>query len=104
MKHYRFLLPAALALLLLPAACSAPRAARDLPPTWVWERDQDRIHPDDGTLNVWEGFTVKPGRFAAGPRPRPEYNDGGDITCRSCPRFSRSARNPDRRRNGAVRA
>lgn len=66
MKPCRALLPAALALLLLLTACSAPRAARDLPPTWVWERDQDRIHPDDGTLNVWEGFTIKPGRFAAG--------------------------------------
>lgn len=66
MKPYRTLLTAALALLLLLPACSAPRAARDLPPTWVWERDQDRIHPDDGTLNVWEGFTVKPGRFVCG--------------------------------------
>ncbi len=63
MTPRRTLLSAGLALLLLLAACSAPRAARDLPPTWVWERDQDRIHADDGTLNAWEGFAVKPGRF-----------------------------------------
>ncbi len=65
MQPRHFLLLAALALLLSTAACSAPRAARDLPPTWVWDRDQDRIHPGDGTLNAWEGFTAKADRFEA---------------------------------------
>ena len=56
---------AALLVMLLLAGCSRP-ASRDLPPTLMWDKDQERIHPADGTLNVWEGFTVKEGHFAAG--------------------------------------
>ena len=50
--------------LLLSFACSKP-PSRDLPPTLMWDKDQERIHPADGTMNVWEGFTVQQDHFAA---------------------------------------
>ncbi len=53
-----------LLLLLLSAGCSkAP--SRDLSPTMLWHKDQARISPDDGTLNVWEGFRIDEDAFTA---------------------------------------
>ena len=50
--------------LLLSSGCSKS-PSRDLPPTLMWDKDQDLIHPSDGTLNAWEGFTVTGDHFAA---------------------------------------
>jgi len=50
-------------LLLSPGCSKSP--SRDLPPTLMWDKDQDLIHPSDGTMNVWEGFTVTDDHFAA---------------------------------------
>ena len=50
-------------LLLSPGCSRSP--SRDLPPILLWEKDQNLIHPSDGTMNVWEGFAVKEGYFEA---------------------------------------
>ncbi len=50
--------------LLLSSGCSKS-PSRDLPPTLIWDKDQTLIHPADGTMNVWEGFSVHETHFAA---------------------------------------
>jgi arylsulfatase len=50
-------------LLFIPGCSREP--ARDLPPTIVWHKDQNLIRPQDGTLNVWEGFRVDKDAFTA---------------------------------------
>ena len=50
-------------MLLLPGCSKSP--SRDLPPTLLWAKDQNRIHPSGGTMNVWEGFRVDKDAFAA---------------------------------------
>jgi arylsulfatase A-like enzyme len=50
-----------------PVACGRKReVCRDLPASIVWEKDQSRIHPGTGTMNVWEGWAVKDDHFEAG--------------------------------------
>jgi arylsulfatase A-like enzyme len=44
-------------LLILPWACSRQRDFRDLPPTLIWERDQEIVSPAQGGENFWMGFT-----------------------------------------------
>ncbi|MFH2107979.1 MAG: hypothetical protein ABII93_04860, partial [Chrysiogenia bacterium] len=50
-------------LMLFPGCSRSP--SRDLPPTLLWAKDQNRIHPTDGTMNVWEGLRVDRDAFAA---------------------------------------
>jgi len=38
-------------------ACMGPRGSRELPPTLIWEKDQDLISPGRGGGNFWQGFT-----------------------------------------------
>ncbi len=50
--------------LLLSGGCSkAP--SRDLSPTMLWHKDQTRVSPEDGTMNVWEGFRTDKDAFTA---------------------------------------
>jgi len=52
-----FLLP-----LLLVTGCSqAP--SRDLPSSLMWDKDQFRISPADGAMNIWEGFRIEKDHF-----------------------------------------
>ena len=60
-KNLLFLLLTAL--LLFPGCSKSP--SQDLPPTLLWAKDQNRIHPTGGTMNVWEGFRVNKDAFAA---------------------------------------
>ena len=62
MKKY-FLLLLVAVLLLLPGCSKSP--SQDLPPTLLWAKDQNRIHPSGGTMNVWEGFRIDKDAFAA---------------------------------------
>jgi arylsulfatase A-like enzyme len=48
-------------LLFIPG-CSR-EASRELPSTIVWHKDQNLIRPENGTMNVWEGISVKKDRF-----------------------------------------
>ena len=50
-------------LLLVPGCSREP--SRDLPATIVWHKDQNLIRPENGTMNVWEGFRVDKDAFAA---------------------------------------
>jgi len=51
-----------LPLLLLPGCSQAP--SRDLPSSLIWDKDQTRISPADGAMNIWEGFRVEKDHFA----------------------------------------
>ncbi|MFH2107980.1 MAG: sulfatase [Chrysiogenia bacterium] len=62
MKKNLLLLPLT-ALLLFPGCSKSP--SQDLPPTLLWAKDQNRIHPTGGTMNVWEGFRVDKDTFTA---------------------------------------
>lgn len=53
-----------LVLLLLSPGCSQS-PSRELPPTLMWNKDQNQISPADGTMNVWEGFRVDQDAFVA---------------------------------------
>lgn len=59
---------APLGLLLIPLlfapGCSG-QPSRELPSTLVWHKDQNLISPAGGTMNAWEGISVKPDRFSA---------------------------------------
>ncbi|MBN2346621.1 MAG: sulfatase [Candidatus Aminicenantes bacterium] len=50
--------------LLFAPACSH-EAARDLPVTMTWDKDQELIAPAGGATNVWEGFRVDEDAFTA---------------------------------------
>jgi len=50
--------------LLFAPGCSR-EPSRNLPATLVWHKDQKLISPAGGTMNVWEGISVKPDRFVA---------------------------------------
>lgn len=52
-------------ILALAASCSRPRASADLPPTLIWEKDQDLVSPDQGSANIWQGFTRQREAFVA---------------------------------------
>jgi arylsulfatase A-like enzyme len=38
---------------------------QNLPASIVWEKDQSLIHPKTGSMNIWEGWTVKGNYFEA---------------------------------------
>ncbi len=46
-------------------ACGSRTPSRDLPATFVWDKDQTSIDPESGRMNVWGGFAVRDGEFAA---------------------------------------
>ena len=46
-------------------ACGTPAPSRDLPATFVWDKDQSSIDPASGRMNVWGGFEVRDGAFSA---------------------------------------
>ena len=52
-----------LPLLLSPGCSQTP--SRDLSPTMLWHKNQTRISPADGTMNVWEGFRIDEDAFTA---------------------------------------
>jgi arylsulfatase A-like enzyme len=58
-----YLLGLLLPLLLSPGCDKKPSA--DLPPTLVWHKNQDHIRPAGGTMNVWQGFSIKADHFSA---------------------------------------
>lgn len=60
-KNFLLLL---LVLLLLSPGCSQS-PSRELPPTLMWNKDQNQISPADGIMNVWEGFRVDQDAFVA---------------------------------------
>ena len=45
--------------------CGNRAPSRDLPATFVWAKDQSVIDPASGRTNVWGGFEVRDGAFAA---------------------------------------
>lgn len=53
------------AVLIGTVACGSRTPSRDLPATFIWDKDQSSIEPDSGRMNVWGGFTVRDGVFAA---------------------------------------
>jgi arylsulfatase A-like enzyme len=57
--------------LLFAPGCSR-KTSQDLPATMVWHKDQNRISASGGTMNVWEGISVKPDRFIA-DRPNSQF-------------------------------
>jgi len=50
--------------LLLSPGCSQP-PSRDMPSSLIWDKDQTRISPADGAMNVWEGFRIENDHFSA---------------------------------------
>jgi len=50
-------------LLLYPGCSKSP--SPDLPPTLIWNKNQNQISPAGGTMNVWEGFHVDQDAFVA---------------------------------------
>ncbi len=46
-------------------ACGTRAPSRALPATFVWGKDQSSIDPASGRMNVWGGFEVRDGAFAA---------------------------------------
>jgi arylsulfatase A-like enzyme len=51
--------------LLLACGCSTS-PQQDLPPTLMWDKDQNLISPAGGTMNIWRGFSIQNDHFAAG--------------------------------------
>ena len=60
-KKYSLLL--LLPLLLYTGCSQAP--SRDLPSSLMWDKDQIRISPADGAMNIWEGFRIEKDHFTA---------------------------------------
>ena len=58
-----FLLLLLIPLLLSPGCSQSPD--QNLPPTLIWNKDQKQISPASGTLNIWEGFSIKKGHYEA---------------------------------------
>jgi arylsulfatase A-like enzyme len=48
-------------LLLIPGCSQTP--SRDLPSSLTWDKDQARISPADGGMNIWEGFRIENDHF-----------------------------------------
>ena len=46
-------------------ACGTRAPSRDLPATFVWDKDQSSIDPASGRMNVWGGFEIRDGAFSA---------------------------------------
>ena len=46
-------------------ACGTRTTSRDLPATFVWDKDQSSIEPASGRMNVWGGFEVGDDAFSA---------------------------------------
>ncbi len=48
--------------LLLSFGCSTS-PSKDLPSSLLWDKDQPRISPADGAMNIWEGFRIEKDHF-----------------------------------------
>ena len=57
-----------IAALLALSACNPAKPYMGSSADFFWESDQTRISPEDGSLNVWSGFTVEMGVFRASDR------------------------------------